>query len=236
MLMRGWSRDILFGALFVAFAFLSLKSSSDELPHWLRGTGVAPWFSQFTTGNQSIHDIAVGVIVSLFIYFLVVRLPESDKRRRVRRGLQGHYASFRRGCVQVFLEAMKQGYDPALIDGLCDRDEFGRFFREPFSPGQTRWDAVANGLDPEGVNGLIIEFDIFRAEIRYALVVVDVESQEITGFLSRLAGSLYRARSYSCEYDSVKSLLRLMWSVFTGWDPVDGQSDKDVIADAIAAM
>jgi hypothetical protein len=234
---KRWSgRGLLLWAIFLVSFWLTLKSSIDELPVWLRGTPVEPWLSQFSTGNQNIHDILVGVIVSLFIYFLVVWLPERDKRRRVRRNLQLQYDSFKEGCIRVFLFAMGGSYDPAVLDGLKDREQFRRFFKEPFSPGQCRWDAVANGLNAEYTKSLIVEFEIFIAEVRFTLTVVDVENQEVVAYMKNLANILYRARNCSPEYDSVNSLLNLMWSVFAGWSFIEGYVKKDVIADMIEAM
>jgi hypothetical protein len=68
MLKSAKGRDLLLGLFFLAGVVLSLKSSSDDLPGWLRGTRAGSWLLQFSTGNQNIHDIAVGIIVSLFIY------------------------------------------------------------------------------------------------------------------------------------------------------------------------
>jgi hypothetical protein len=182
------------------------------------------------------HDIAVGVIVSLFIYFLVVWLPERDKHRRVRRNLRLQYDSFKEGCIRVFLFAMKGNCDSAVIDGLKDREQFMRFFKAPSSPEQCRWDAVANGLHAEYIKMLIVEFEIFIAEVRFTLAVVDVENQEVLAYMNDLANILYRARNCSPDYDSVDSLLSLMWSVFAGWSFIDGYVKKDVIAEMIEAM
>jgi hypothetical protein len=194
--------------------------------------------SYFGTRDQNIRDSAVGVIVGLFIYFLVVWLPERDKRKRVRRNLQIQYNSFKKGCIRVFLEAISQGYDPALLDELKDRERFRQFFTGSFSAGQTRWDAVANGLEADAVHikSLIVEFEILIAEVRFTLIAVDVENQEVFAFLKELEKSLYRARNCSPKYDGVKSLLRLMASVFMGWNLIDGDTKTDVIADMIEAM
>jgi hypothetical protein len=231
----GNSRDVLLGSIFLLCVALGLKSSSDELVGWLRGTAAESWLSQFATGNQNVHDIAVGTIVSLVIYFLVVRLPERDTRRRVRRNLQHQYDSFKEGCIRIFLGAMGQACDSTLIDALEEREQFRRFFTEPFSPGQTRWDAVANGLHAENIKSLIGEFEILIAEVRFTLIAVDVENQEIFDFLKDLANGLYRARNCSPEYDGVRSLLRLMWSLYAGWSFVEGYIKRDVVADAIGA-
>jgi hypothetical protein len=236
MLKPGNRRDVLLCLLFLASFVLTLKSSSDKVPGCLRGTRAEPMLSQFSTGNQNIHDIAVGVIVSLFIYLLVVWLPERDKRKRVRRNLRLQYDSFKEGCIAVFLSAMSGGYDPAMIDGLKTPEQFMQFFKEPFCDGQTRWDAVANGLHAENIKSLIVEFEILIAEVRFTLIAVDVENQEVFASLKYLANILYRARNCAPEYDGVKSLLSLMWSVFAGWSFIGGYTKKDVIADKIEAM
>jgi len=74
------------------------------------------------------------------------------------------------------------------------------------------------------------------AEVRFTLIAVDVENQEVFYFLKNLAAVLYRARNCAPEYDGVKSLLSLMWSVFAGWSFIDGYIKKDVIADKIDAI
>jgi len=238
MFKRVSPRDLSLGVLVLVSVLLMVKSSSDALPGWLRGTRAEPWLSQFGVGNQNIHDIAGGLVVSLFIYFLVVWLPERDKRKRVRRNLQLQFDAFKKGCIREFFNAMSQSYDPALIDELKDRERFREFFNGPFSPGQIRWDAVANGLELHSVHikSLIVEFEIFIAEVRFTLISIDVDNRQSFAFLKLLANVLYRARNCSPEYDGVKSLLGLMWSVFTGWSFIEGYPEKDPIADAIDAM
>lgn len=236
MLKVGNRRDLLFVLIFLVCLVLTLKSSSDKLPNWLQGTRAAPWLLQYGTGNQNIHDIAVGIIVSLFIYFLVVRLQEIDKRKRVRRNLNLQYDSFKRQCVEIFFSALGQSYDPELIDSLKQPDKFKQFFKEPFSAEQSRWDAVANGLDTDKIGSLIVEFEIFIAEVRFTLIAIDVENEKAFVFLKRLANILYRARNCSPEYEGVKSLLGLMWSLFAGWSFIDGYTKEDVTADMIETL
>jgi hypothetical protein len=57
----------------------------------------------------------------------------------------------------------------------------------------------------------------------------------VFGFLKDLATVLYRAKNCAHKYDGVKSLLRLMWSVFAGWSFSEDYIKKDVIADMIEA-
>lgn len=232
----GNRRNLMLGLLLLASSLLAAKSSSDKLPRWLQGTRVESWLSQFSTGNQNVHDISVGFIVSVLVYFLVAWLPEHNKRRRIRRNLERRYDSFKEECIRIFLSAMSGGYDPAMIDGLKDWEQFMEYFSAPFRERQSRWHAVANGLDAEHIRSLIVEFEILIDELRFTLIAIDVEDQETFDFLKHLVTALYRARNCVPEYDGVKSLLGMMWSVFAGWSFTEGYAKRDVIADMIRAM
>jgi len=236
MFKRGHSRDLGLALLFLVCVFLMLKSSGDTVPGRLRGTYIDSMLSQFGTGNQITFDVAMGIIVSIFFRVLVVRWPELDKRKRMRRNLHDQYEAFRQGCIQVFLESLREGYDASLLETLLEREQFRLFFKETFCPGQTRWDAVANGLNEHNRTSLITEFQIFIAEVRFTLTAIDVEDTAAFASLKNLVNVLYRARNYSPDYDGTKPLLRLMWSVCAACNLEDGCSKSDVISDMIEAI
>ena len=62
------------------------------------------------------------------------------------------------------------------------------------------------------------------------------KNKDVFIFLKNLANTLYRARNCSPDYDSVKSLLGLMWELFAQWNFIEGYIKRDVIADNIEAM
>jgi hypothetical protein len=223
-------------ALFVGSAFLMLKSSADPLPFSLRGAAQNGLFSPFPSGNQIIFDLSVGVIVSLFIYVLVVWLPEHLKRIRVRRSLALVYDSFKEECISIFFSALQESYDFELLHRLKDRAFFREYFKEKVTPDQERWHAVLNGLDENLVQRLVVELEILMTEVHYALTVIDVDNQDAFAFLKRLSQILYRYRNWSAEYNDVKQLSGFMWSVHTGWSVIDGYTNKDIIAEMIAAI
>lgn len=204
------------GLIFIVCSFLMVKSSSDR--------------------NQIIFDSAAGINVSLIIYALVVWLPERNKRERVRRNLQLQYDAFKEECICIFLSALGGGYGLDEINRLKDRDEFLRYFKESFSPDQTRWDAVANRLDEQHVKLLAIEFEILRDELHFTLNAIDVDNPDAFAFLKRLSQMLHRTKQVSLGYDDKKTLLRFLWSVHTGWSWVDGYTKKDTIVQAIESI
>lgn len=232
---RHWLGLILW-TIFVVSAYFMVRSSSDRLPAFLHGTRIEPWLSQFSTGNQITFDVTVGIIVSLVLYVLVVWLPERSKRRRVRRNLELQYDSFKEECIRVFLLALGGGHNEEQIRHLKDRHEFRRFFEEPHSPGQNRWHAVLNGLDDYKVKSLVVELEILMTEVHFTLNTIDIDDPEAFAFLKRLSQVLYRSKLWTPEYDDVKRLSGFMWSVHTGWNIIDGYTDRDPIAEMIQAI
>lgn len=193
-------------------------------------------FSPFSNGNEIVFNLSVGVIAGLFVYVLVVWLPEHFKRSRVRRSLALQYDSFKEECISIFFSALQESYDLDLAQQLKDRVFFKQHFKEWVSPDQERWHAVLNGLDESLVKKLVVELEILMAEVHYALTVIDIDNQDAFAFLKRLSQILYRYRNWSAEYNDVKQLSGFMWSVHTGWSVIDGYTNKDIIAEMIEAI
>ncbi|MDA3935117.1 MAG: hypothetical protein PF630_12455 [Gammaproteobacteria bacterium] len=227
--------------LFLASTFFMFKASRDPMPLLLRETVIESWFSQLSTGNQITFNqitfnLAGGIISGLFIYVLVVWLPEQCKRRRVRDSLAQHYDLFKEECISIFLSALQQSHDPELLQRLKYRSYFRQYFKEKIAPDQERWHSVINGLNGQLVKQLFVELEILMNEVRYALTVIDIENEDAFTFLKRVSQVLYRYRNVSDTYDDMRQLYSFMWVVHTGWSVIDGYTDKDVIADIIEAI
>lgn len=205
------------------------------MPLLLRETAIESWFSQLSTGNQIMFNLAGGIIVGLFVYVLVVWLPEQNKRVRVRNSLVQHYDSFKEECISIFL-SLQQSNDLELHERLKDRAFFREYFKEKVSSDQKRWDSVINGLNGQLVKQLVVELEILMNEVCYALTVIDIENEDAFTFLKHLSQVLYRYRNVSDTYDDMRQLYSFMWAVHTGWSVIDGYTDKDVIANMIEAI
>jgi len=59
----------------------------------------------------------------LAFYFLVVRLPDYERRQRLKRSLELHYRAFRISCIEIML---------AVADGKIEGGEA----RSPLGPGK----------------------------------------------------------------------------------------------------
>lgn len=225
--------DLALLLLLAISTLLMLKSSTDPRPDCFEGTWLEEFFRPFSTGNQIIFDMTVGVIVSLFIYVLVVRLPEQQKRRRLRTNLRRQYDALKEATILQFLWACNVPASSELIESLKNRHDFKAFFKERISDSQDRWHAVLNGLDETKIADIVHELRHFRREVEYVLSAVDVTDPQVFGFMKGLTRILSGGERWSEDYDHVKALGGFMWSVHTGWDWVHGYTDKDSIADMI---
>ncbi|MCQ9378324.1 hypothetical protein [Methyloversatilis sp. XJ19-49] len=228
--------DLLLWALFAASALLMLKSSSDPRPDFIKGTPIEALLKPFPTGNQVTFDITVGIIVSLFVYLLVVRLPEWQKKGRLKAHLLRRYDDLKEQCLMHFLWACSQPAESTLIDSLKNQKEFRDFFNASVAPDQDRWHQVLNGLTDEYVRSIVRELDSFRGEVDFVLTSVDVSDEEAFRLLRNLTEVLQRSRHWSDREDQLKPLSQFMWSIFAGWSIISGYTDRDVIHDMITAI
>lgn len=212
------------------------KSSMDPRPDFIKGTALEEVFRPFTTGNQITFDIAVGVIVSLFIYVLVVRLPAWQKKNRLKAHLLRRYDDLKEQCLMHFLWASNEPAESTLIDRLKSQEEFKTFFKERVSQDQDRWHAVLNGLTDDYVQSLVRELDLFRGELDYALTTVEVADEKVFSFLRNLTQVLQRSRHWSDREDQLKPLSQFMWSMFAGWSFVSGYTGRDHVNEMIRAI
>ena len=74
--------------------------------------------------NKLIYDIGIGALLSLMFYLLLVKLPETLKRRRIRRGLARHYRSFKLGCLAVILSVVDKSYNSETLEKLLEKSAF----------------------------------------------------------------------------------------------------------------
>lgn len=221
----------------LASMVLMLKTSADPMIEALVGTWLGDVLRPFPTGNQIGFDLSVGLLVSVFFYGLVVALPSRRKRLRIKRHLMRQYDYFKRDCLLQLLWA-SGGTDSSLVDRLVDRNEFRVYFETPVSDGMDRWHVVANTLqsDPERVARLLEQLEVFRAELEFALTVIDVEDSDMLSFARRLYQALKSGSKWQADYDDVKKISGFFWTIFTGWDIAEGYTERDRVQEFIEGL
>ena len=71
---------------------------------FLFSAGALYWTREEWTSEKLFYDLAVGTLVSLFFYLLVVRLPDYERRQRLKSSLERHYEAFREDCIEIMLQ------------------------------------------------------------------------------------------------------------------------------------
>ncbi len=212
---------------------LMFKASTDPRPIYITNTWLEPLFTPFPTGNQIIFDLAVGVIVSLVIYLLVVRLPEVQKKQRLKAHLARQHNDFKEATLLRMLWACNGSASMALLRELMDRQRFRNYFKETVNGTDDRWSIVVNNLDRLKIEDLTHEMREFRQEIEYVLTSVDVSEEVVFDYLKGVTRILSNSERSTDDYDEKKVLGRFLWSLHTGWDPAEGYLDKDFIGEMI---
>ncbi|MGV8942361.1 MAG: hypothetical protein ACOH1P_12645 [Lysobacter sp.] len=228
--------DLFLGVVALICFWLMLSASSDPFIPWISGTAIAAAFEQFNTGNQIAFDLSVGVLSAIGMFYLLVRLPEYERKTRIKRHLNFSYQSFKKSSIQIFVGAVQGSYNTEIIDRLMNQKEFRDFFKEPYVPGQNKWHGVANKMDDFLLRQLVLEAEVLLNEFQHALSVLDIKDPETYAFMKRLSEALYRAKNWSSDYDGVKEVLGFFWSVLSGWSGADGYQDGEYIPDMIAKL
>ena len=199
-------------------------------------TGICPTIANAKAWNKIIYDLAVGALISLIFYGLVVRLPDYRKRQRIKKSLANHYRNFREDCIVVMLMVADGTFEWGFHETLIEQDKFREYFKEKISPDQNRWHAFLNKLDEHYLQELIMKTEILRDEIAFVLNNVDIPDDKPFEFLKRLSGAILSMRNTTLGYDETKQFAGFLWSVFAGWDVISGYRERDIIQEMIEAI
>lgn len=180
------------------------------------------------------YDLSVGFVVSAIFYWIVVYLPESNRKKIIHSGLKEQYDNFRRSCISNFLILSSSQSYPHK-DSLLDQEEFKRYFRNNNEKGENRWDAVANGLQANEfyLREIIYELRMLNDEIRFIRSTLNIKDIEVYEFLGRLSREIVRMETTSQDHDDIKSFCRFLWEIFTGWSWASGYSKTNLIQDML---
>jgi hypothetical protein len=199
-------------------------------------TGFCPVVPNAKAWNKIIYDLAVGALVTLVFYLLVVWLPDYQRRQRLKRSLERHYRGFRKDGIEIMLGVADGGYSADVPETLIEQDKFRDYFSEKVTPDRVRWDEFLNKLDEHYLRELLTRMEIFRDELTFVLNNTDIPKDEPFEFIKRLSNAIYSMKDVTLGYDETKLLARFLWSVFAGWDQITGYRKEDIVKKMIDAI
>lgn len=180
-----------------------------------------------------INALSVGFVISAIFYFIVVYLPENQKRSRIYRSMERQYQLFKKSCIGTFL-ILSASQEYQHREMLLDQEEFKRYFKNNNANNENRWDAVANGIQGNEyyLNEILYELRLLNDEIKFVRGAIDIHDEEVFQFLNNLSQIIHRMEATKPEYDDIKSFCRFLWEIFTGRSS-NGYRKKDLIKDMI---
>lgn len=176
------------------------------------------------------HSISIGFVLSAIFYNVVVYLPESRRKKMICSAFAEQYNQFRSNCISTFL-ILSNSQEYQQRENLLDKYEFQRYFKSNNASGKNRWDEVANAIQSNQfyLRELVYELRMFNEEIKYIRNTVYLGDSEAFNFLNRLSQAIHRYELTQPEYDDIKSFCGFLWSLFTGWNFVDGYENREYI-------
>lgn len=232
----GWAPKAALLLLTLVAVFEMFAGSNEPVIGILQGTFLEPLLHALHNGNSIVFNLSVGYLVGMFIWLLVVYLPEQSRRGILRDNLSRRYRDFRENTIQILLWSAIGSHESELREALCDYLKFRQFFGE----NEYRlWYAALNGLqgNEHRIDDLLLELELFANEVLYVLNNVSIQDTKVHSFFKRLSVHIYRLKNdrvYS--YDQVKYLGNFLWGIHARWNAIDGQTEEDVIQDMIDTL
>ena len=161
---------------------LLIVSASCAITLCFQGDYMATW-----------HSLATGLIIGTIIWFFTVHLPERKLRATIVNNLKRAYHDFKYDTTTLLLQACGSSAGGADVKKLCDFKEFRAFFK-----GQNWYDAL-NGVQSEKeiLNDLIVEFDVFLDNFRYAMSRLEIRSDRVHTYYRVFKENIYHLKHAS---------------------------------------
>jgi len=179
------------------------------------------------------YDLGIGSMTSLFFYWLVVRLPENVKRRRIRNSFARHFREFKEDAIATMLMVTDGTYTYGFHQELVDQKRFREYFQQQVGQGQDRWDSLHNKMTEYALDELLTQLEVLRAEIMFTMAAIDIEDEKVLEFMKRLSATIMKMRRTTLDYDSMKSFGNFMYEIFGGFNLVSGYQTRDFFEDMI---
>jgi hypothetical protein len=234
---KRWLDLILLVLLLLSVALMALGHEDPFARDWLCARiRFCPTSAHAIGWNKTFYDIGIGGLLSLMFYGLLVRLPEMQRRQRIKRSFEAQYRSFKRDCISTILSVADGSYSYDLVDRLTDQEKFRAYFKEEVSTSQDRWDRFQNNLDEGNLRELLTTMEIFRDEVRFVLNNTNIPRDRPFEFFKRLSNAIYSKKDTTVGYDSTERFGNFLWDIFAGFSVVSGPRDTDMVQEMIRSI
>lgn len=203
-------RYLVLGLFFIfSILYISVQRELVDLP------------SEFLPYINHIPEFVLGPC--LFYFFLYLR--EKKVNDNLKHVALLAYFEFKKNVIIQF-QLLLQGSN-------CNPEEFFDLnaFRKTF--GKDNWYGIANALQEQNLQTFRTQARFLRDELIQLLSAKRSTNKQAFTMLKVLCWQLSDIEAASNDYESRKSLLRQLWSLFSGWSFISGYTDRDLIEKAI---
>jgi hypothetical protein len=242
LILKRWI-DITLGLLFVVFlAAVVLGSEDPSARIWVcERIRLCP--AHASGWRKLFYDLGVGGLTSLFFYGLLVRLPEFERRNRIKRSFRDQYRAFKWDCISTILGVVDGTHATKTVEELLDQKKFRAYFKQEVSYRHDKWMVFINELREHNLSDLLVAMEIFRGEVLYVLNNTDVANEQTLAFLKRISAAIFALQQQTSleqrttrDYDAVKQLGGFFWELLAGWNFVEGYQDEDFVEKMIRSI
>ncbi len=186
----------------------------------------------------------IGSVIAAFIlYYLAIALPEIRKRQRIKKSCLANYIYRKRLLLHAVVSGSICGgrldltLSPAEIDRLMSVVEF----RKTFGQGKEADEgfcAYSNYIhkDEAEFRAATFQLSLIVRQMDYILNNYDIENAELFEVVKNMEDVLFSARLLHADYDDIKRVAGLLYSLFSGLSLSAGYRDYDPIEKAIRSL
>lgn len=190
---------------------------------------------QATFWNKLFYDMAIGTLLSLIFYWLLVRLPEAAKNRRLQHRLKRHYQGMKQEIVIQLLFAVEGSASLEIVEKLAtDPVAFRNYF---YAAERARWYRAMNRFDSPDTayfDAVKVAISDFTNEVDFTVDHADIGDDELFEDLKNLSLLLQNATSRPKDYNGTKAFFGILQMLVGGWGGgMIGTMDHDRIGQLI---
>ncbi|PHR56769.1 MAG: hypothetical protein COA47_12635 [Robiginitomaculum sp.] len=184
-----------------------------------------------------------GVLVSFFIYFLVVYLPEKRKRQIIKENFRKFYQEIKLELLYNIVFASQKGgrndisAETKTMDQLMTVGGFRTVF-EGGREGDEGWYAFRNYIAHNECEFQEIVFSLIMLakQIDFILHNYLITDSSTFNYFKRLEILLQNIAHAGSGYDQEKQLSGFLYGTFSGWEPIAGYRGYDPIEKIIQSI
>lgn len=183
------------------------------------------------------------IIAAFILYYIAIALPEAAKRRRIKKSCLDNYLYRKRLLLHSIVSGSICG---GRIDLSLSPAEIGRLmsvveFRKTFGQGKDADEgfcAYSNYIHKNESEFRTATFQLSMVvrQLDYILNAYEIENAELFEVVKNMEDVLFSARLLHADYDDIRRVAGLLYSLFSGLSLDAGYRDYDPIEKALKAL